>query len=489
MARQRGPYYVGEPVVVQLGVSRVDASVDVTCKLKGQPPDGLTVQGPQVGRSSQSFMQNFNGRITRSETISYKFSFAATASREGEFLVGPFEVTIGGKSQEIDGEAIQFGKLDSDPDMQIEFSLPQQSVYVGQEVPLTIRWSLAGDINTVRHAFANLQIRSPLFDQFPFQDAPPRTRTTLTIATAKGGVEIDADVTQEKINGRDFIVVTGTRTLVPDTPGQYPSIPITCRTRKVTEWGRDFFGDVRPAGDVPALAAGKPLNLTVKAIPLSGRPTGYSGAIGRGFSIDVSANRSVVRVGDPISLTITIRGDGNLESVSLPLLETNEGFSANEFQIPQDQLAGTIDGNQKQFSVNIRVKDQAVTQIPAIAFSWFDPNEERFATATSKPIALQVMETQVISAADVVSSATNNHASSLSDQRVTGPGSFRLRFVGYNICRSELGDYPRPRTVARQRYGGDDPQNDCDFLLCLGGNRPVWRRRGTTPGHDGQRTS
>ncbi len=425
--------------MLQVSVTGVEGSVKVDCQLKGKAPDGLTVEGPQVNHSTQRFMQRLNGRITRSETINYQFSFAATASREGDFMVGPFEVTYDGKSHEVTGEIIQFGKLDNDPDMQIAFSLPRQSIYVGQEVPLSIRWSFAGDIDTVRHAFANLQIRSPLFDQFPFRDVPPTTRTTLTIATAKGGVEIDADVSQEKVDGRDFIVVTGTRTLLPDTPGQYSSIPITCRTRKVTQWGRDLFGDSRPRRDAPALAAGEPLNLTVKDVPLTDRPPSYSGAVGRGFSIDVSADRSVVRVGDPIALTITIRGDGNLERVSVPPLETNEGLSASLFQIPQEPVAGTVDDNQKQFSVNVRVKDQAVTQIPAIAFSWFDPYEERFATAVSKPIALQVRETQVISASDVVSSAAKNQPSSEADNRSSNPASsnaaaLEMTFVGANLA-------------------------------------------------------
>ncbi len=441
VARQREPYYVGEPVVVQLSVNGVDSSVAVSCKLKGDPADGITVQGPGVNRSVQSYMQSINGKVTRSETIDYRFNFSATASREGTFVIGPFEVTYDGKVQEVAGESFQFGKLENDPDMKIEFSLPEQTIYVGQEVPLTIRWMFAGDINTVQHAFSNLQIRSPLFDQFTFRDTPSQSRTKLTIATARGGVEIDADVTKETIDGREYIVVTGKRTLVPDAPGQYPSIPITCRTRKVTEWGRDFFGDLRVRRDAPALSAGKPLSLTVKGVPLSGRPAGYSGAVGRGFSIDVSANRSVVRVGDPISLTISIRGDGNLESISLPPLESSPGLTDNLFQIPHEQPAGTINGNQKQFNVTVRVKDTQVNQIPALTFAWFDPYQERFSVTTSKPIALQVMETQVISAADVVSAAPNGSGKSGNSGNTAAANtpdpaapSAGMSFVGANLA-------------------------------------------------------
>ena len=387
LARQRGPYYVGEPVVVQVVASGFEPTAQVSCRLQGDPPAGITLQGPQVGQSSQSFTQIINGRMTSNESVDYRFSFVVTADREGEYAIGPFEVAFGSQVKTIAGTSFQFGKLESDPDMQIAFSLPQSSVYVGQEIPLTIRWSFVGELASVQYAFSNLQIRSPLFDQFTFKEQPRKTRTILTIATAKGGMEVDADVTQEERDGRRFVVVTGTLVMLPDTPGKFDSISITCRTKKATQLGRDLFGDIVARGSTPAMAAGTPLAFEVKPIPSVGRPASFSGAVGRSFSIDVSANRSVVRVGDPISLTISVRGDGNVEKVSLPSLAGVEGLPEDLFQIPAEQAAGTFDGNTKQFKINVRVKDQRVTQIPPLPFSWFDPTQEQFQTAQSRPIA------------------------------------------------------------------------------------------------------
>jgi len=78
--------------------------------------------------------------------------------------------------------------------MQIALSVSRKSVYVGQEVPVTVRWSFfADDMTAVQYAFSNLQIRSPLFDQFTFKDQPQQSRTSLIIATAKGGMEVDCE--------------------------------------------------------------------------------------------------------------------------------------------------------------------------------------------------------------------------------------------------------------------------------------------------------
>ena len=373
--------------------------------------------------------------MTRKDTIDYEFSFVVTSTREGEFEIGPFEFTSNGESEEVSGTLFRFGKLEPDPDMEIEFQLDRDTMFVGERIPISIRWAFAGNIDEVQYAFSNLQIRSPLFDQFSFQDKPRQTRTTLTLATAKGNVEVDAVVTQEKKDGKEFIVVTGQRTLVADFSGTFEAIPITCRTKKATRWARDLFGGRSARGAVPALSRGNPISLTVKPVPSNGRPESFAGAVGQGFSVDVAANRSVVRVGDPISLTIKIQGDGNLEAISLPDLNEQMGLSPDDFQVSTEQLSGTVSGNTKQFNVSVRVKNQGVTQIPALAYSWFDPVNERFSSTESKPIALQVMETKIVSSSDVVSRSGSNPSETSVDAAVNNEAAKNsVSFAGANLA-------------------------------------------------------
>ncbi len=425
-----GPYYVGWPVQVTFVFKDVDSKVNVDCRLKDAPPNGITVQGPEVESSSTSFGLNINGRKSSHQSTDYVYRFNVTADREGKFTIGPFLVIANGQKREFEGAEFEFGKLSDDSDMQVSVSLPGPTVYVGQDVPVKIRWSFTGEPRVVEHAFAKLQIRSPLFDQFPFRDQQRQSRTALLITTAKGTVAVDAKVTQEQIDGRSFVVLTGTRTMVADTPGTFQDIPVTCRTQRITGWQRNFFGDLSPVSVAPALAAGEPVSLTVKPIPQSGRPPSFSGAVGRGFSVEASANRSVVRVGDPISLNITIRGDGDLSRIALPPLDRNEGLAPDLFQLPSEPAPGQVAGNAKQFNVTVRVKDQSVGQIPALAFSWFDPYREQFDTALTSPIALQVMETQVVSASDVVAAqpavGSNREQSQApsGDATAGGAGSF-----------------------------------------------------------------
>jgi hypothetical protein len=399
-------------MVVQIQVNGVQAEQDVACRLnQAVLPEGIRVEGPQVGQSKSSFTQIINGRITSRESVSFKYNFQITAEQPGLVTIGPFSVEIDSKSESVEGVEVEFEELQEDPDMNLELSLPRENIYIGEQVPLTIRWLFSGDRDGLQYAFSNLQIRSPLFEQLTFVDAEVNSRTTLSIVTAQGVVELDASVGQEQVNGRNYVVVTGQRLFIAESPGDFANIPASCRTQRVTRWGRDIFGDPRPREVAPALARATPLSFRVLPIPRDNRPHSFAGAVGSGYTLDVSLNRSVVSVGDPIALDIKISGDGDLERCALPPLV--HSLNAAQFQLPAEVPVGEVIGNVKQFKVNVRVKDAAVTQLPSIELAWFDPRQAQFVTTRSKPIALQVNEAQIVSAADVVTapSATSSSGS------------------------------------------------------------------------------
>ena len=113
----RGPYYVGEPVVLQVLVNGAQADQEVDCQLEGTPPAELAIQGPQVSQSKSSLTQIINGRVTSHESISYHFNFSVTSSQVGSYRIGPFAIVIDGQRQTIDGADIEFQRLQDDPNM------------------------------------------------------------------------------------------------------------------------------------------------------------------------------------------------------------------------------------------------------------------------------------------------------------------------------------------------------------------------------------
>ncbi|HVX11229.1 MAG TPA: BatD family protein [Pirellulales bacterium] len=421
VATQQPPHYAGDPVVIQFTVEGFEEEPQPTCTVdtpSGELAAGLrgqmTASNPNV--FSQIIQQN--GQLYRSKRVTYQIQYLVTAEQPGEYQVGPFAIQQGSRVVKADAVSMSFQAVPLDPKMRVRLVLPDRPVYPDQRVPIDIEWWYAENLENV----LKLSIYSPVFDQFHFAAAPPRTRgsSQLPIDTKDGQIALPATAREEKVDGRRFVVVTANRTLIPDRPGEFTLAPITATVRKATERARsrgpfadfdDLFGGSllgemegrgQPTRTALARAEGEPQKLVVKPFPTDGRPESFVGAVGSGFSIDVVADRTVVRVGDPIGLDITLRGNGNVENASLPALSADDGMNPDQFHLPEGDASGTVADGAKRFHVSVRVTDESVGEIPALAYSWFDPETESYQTARSKPIALRVMPAQLVSAGDVV---------------------------------------------------------------------------------------
>lgn len=415
VAVSRGPHYVGLPAMVRVTVAGFEEQPEPQCELV-EPPEGIL--GKTVAVSPQVYSQivRRNGRVFQSRSVTHVVQFAITADVAGKFRLGPLVLSQGGIRYETEPIELEFQEVPRDPNMRILLKLPKGPVYPDQRVPVEIQWWYAGEIRDVQ----SLQIHSELFDKLPFlpDGEPERGQSRMPIETAQGRIGLPATAAQRAYQERQYTVLTARRTLVPQRPGTYVLAPITATVERATEWERrgafdDFgpggslfdqvLGGRRPRKTELSRAVGEPLELEVREFPRAGRPDSFAGAVGRGFSLEVTAGRTVVRVGDPIPLTVRLRGAGNLENASLPSLSADRGLAPEQFRWPDSEITGTLAGNVKTFQVSVRVEDEAVTEIPALAYSWFDPEAGEYRTTHSKPVALRVMPARVVSAKDVVS--------------------------------------------------------------------------------------
>ena len=398
LSQQEGPYYVGEPILIRVTAKDFEEDPPPQCQ-PGTLSAGLSVELAGVRPSVSSFTQVINGRVSTRRTVVYAFDFHATATKPGTYRIPPFTVSGGGHKAKTNATDLVIQTIQSDGDMRVVLGLPGGAIYPGQRVPIEIQWWYAGDVKDVR----NLVIRSPLFDQFSFVDeAFTRGDTVLPIQTKQGVLQIKANVDRRTLDGRTFIVLSAKRQLIVDKTESVQLAPITASVEKVTRWGRGFFGRREPAATAKLRAVGKPQTLTVRSLPLDQAPASFAGAVGVGFTIAVEADRTVVQVGDPIVLNVTLRGEGNLSEAGPPLLSAAGVLDSTLFRTSQGDVAGEVTEGRKRFSMTVRVLDEGASEIPSIPYTWFDPGRERFETAMSEPIALRVLPGKVVSAGDVV---------------------------------------------------------------------------------------
>ncbi|MFK7738147.1 MAG: hypothetical protein AB8B50_19120 [Pirellulaceae bacterium] len=419
----KGPHYVGNASSVTISVVLTSNVSQLNCRYAGNDAQ-VRVSEPSVRRSSFS-------SFSRSE-LRAEYTFSVTSLRKGEVEIGPFVVEVNGQEEVIEGTKLEFEDLEDDPDLSIRLEIPDKRIFVGERVPVNVVWTFTGEREELESVFSNLVIRSNLFDQVSFVKEAPKTRQVFEFETAKGSEAVDASGTTVELDGKIGYEFTATRTMVAEGPGVLEDIQVSGLTQRVTAWRRTVFG-VRPIDQRPALATSEPMTLEILPLPTEGQPSNFSGAVGKGFSVEASTNRSVVRVGDPISLEVTIRGDGNLESLESPIQSENDALPSDLFQLPDEPTSGTFTGKAKQFQIPIRVNSESVQQLPALPFAWFDPETETYETTFSKPIALQVMKAQVVSADDVVAARKDEPTQANSPaEQLTSQSS--LNFVGANLA-------------------------------------------------------
>ena len=150
-----------------------------------------------------------------------------------------------------------------------------------------------------------------------------------------------------------------------------------------------FFNNFFPSYQEKNVKVASPAQqLTVLPLPEEGKPADFSGAIGD-FHLSVSANPVELAPGDPITLNMTVSGQGNFDRVQAPKLSTEKGWKTYS---PSSEFLkdGGPGQGKKVFEQALVAKDSSLKEIPAILFSYFDPATATYKTLSAKPIPLTI---------------------------------------------------------------------------------------------------
>ena len=147
----------------------------------------------------------------------------------------------------------------------------------------------------------------------------------------------------------------------------------------------------------PVERSTEPVKMTIKPLPVVGKPEGFTGAVGK-YTMDVLAKPTKLKVGDPITLAINIRGEGNIQTIGEPLLapEGMKDFKAYNFEA-KVTITGRGHGikGEKLFNKVIEPQSEDSGVIPGISFSYFDPELEKYKTITHAPIPIEVEHSEI----------------------------------------------------------------------------------------------
>lgn len=217
----------------------------------------------------------------------------------------------------------------------------------------------------------------------------------------------DKVMTVEQLNGKLFDVHTIRQVqLYPLQAGQFTIDPMEIRNsvefsrsavnrkteQQVTEGVSGNYDRItgQGAATFETNISTEPVTIHVKPSPVPAKPVDFNGATGK-FSISASVEKDELAKNEEGYLVITIKGKGNFPQLSAPVIEWPAGIEGFEPAISEstDKSTVPLEGT-KTFRYSFVSSKPGNYTLPAIKFSFFDPDTNRYKTIAATPASLLI---------------------------------------------------------------------------------------------------
>lgn len=365
-----------QPRLLRMGESATGTITfhDVQNAPQIQFPDipGLSISGPRIS----SNMSVINGARSSSVALSYQIF----PTRAGAYTIGPYNLEFNGET----------------------FSLPA--------ISLDVR--AADDKNagasTNEMFFVNLEIASTnlfihqVFDIILKIYTAPEVNIDSRIQIIGGLPESGFHVanyeeiqsSREVVNGSIYNVRQFRGQAQALTSGTFvlqPQMRLNVLTPRKDRNRDPFFGSFFDSGyqSTPVDLTTPPHPVTIRPIPTAGRPTGYTGAVGQ-FGFDVVVKPTVLTAGEPITVTTTLQGAGNIALLQPPTYRDTDLFKTYDARQSDQRTSADQREGLKVFDQVVIPRSENLKELPALEFSYFDPIAARYRTISKGPFPLTV---------------------------------------------------------------------------------------------------
>ncbi len=378
-----------QPRVLRLGEA---AQLTVTVQGDNGPPAppiaGLTdvdIAGPSV--SSMSSIVNFTRNLSAS------FTYHIVPRRSGTFKLGPFDYKIGDRMFKLKEIELQIAAPTPAPAPATAAGGPPQQATLNDLV--FARLDMAPTNIYVNQSFEltlSILFRNVRLDNgFSLNNWAP---TGLTLSQFG---EMPAQRTM--LNGQVY-EVRQFRCQARALAASHQRLAPTVRGAIVTQGERrrrggpfddPFFDNVfgRNVQTQPIEIATQPLEFDVHSLPEAGRPANFGGAVGH-FTLEAQVKPNDGAVGDPVTLTARIAGNGNFDSIAFPMLANSDQFKTYEAKMTSKELDGSQLAGSKTFEQIIIPRTMEANRVPAIGFSFFDIDKGQYTSLTAGPFELKL---------------------------------------------------------------------------------------------------
>ena len=358
----------------------------------------FSVQGPQQSTSRNVQWVNGDVKTVSTTTLVYyvvagtpgTYTIPAATFESRKVTVSSPEkqivITAGGSSQAAAGQGQQQGQSQSantgespsaGTDVSMKILLSEREVYFGEPVTGTLKLYTRINLSGIQ------ELRYPDFKGFLKEDieTPPlRSLETEVI----DGVQYGTGVIQRFV-------------LYPQVSGELRIDPaeMTVLVQERTGTRDPFFDDpffdnfFSSVSTVPRKVATLPVTVRVKPLP-EPRPADFHGAVGS-FTMESSISGTDAKLNDAITMTVTLRGTGNLNLAGEPVINFPQGIEKYDPKVTL-RGGGTATGT-KVFEYLLIPRNTGTFEIPPVSYSVFDPRQGKYVTLRAGGFSVSVTGT------------------------------------------------------------------------------------------------
>lgn len=257
----------------------------------------------------------------------------------------------------------QTARIDEREGINFASGLSPQRVYVGQQATYEIGIFLSDELRSRLR-------RNPQF-------VPPDVRSMIAY-----DLPVSSRPFVRREGSRVYDVHVFARALFPLTPGVHEIG--AARLEYAVPLSSSIF-----AREESHTARSTPHRLVTLEPPLAGRPVDFSGAVGR-LGLGARLDTVSPRVGDPLLLTVAVRGIGNVSLFPRPALSVPWAQAVpGPERVRIDSTSALISGI-KEFDWLLTPATAGTHRVPSVRYPYFNPYTESYEVAITQPLDVDV---------------------------------------------------------------------------------------------------
>ncbi len=350
----------------------------LTVKVSGagmRPPELKLAPMPEF-RIAGTPRTSTSTRIENFQTsFSVSYTYILVPQKEGSFDVGAVTVEHEGKKYSAPATTVKVVKdavtqqqqrlphaeaghtaQSQNPDIFVNLKADKTECFIGEQI--TVSFEVMN-----RLTLADMQYTPPSFTGFWSVELPQSPKSI----RLSGGRQYE----HQAVNTVIFPTTAGIYTIEPATLSVTTLGGFFSRGRRL-ELKSDSF------------------SITVKPLPEKGKSNNFSGAVGD-FKLSAAVDTKTVKVGDVVTVKITVIGKGNLDLVTDISEPDLSAFKTYDPRVT-DQISdsGQVVGGAKTWEYVIVPRQQGKAIIGPFTLSYFNPADGQYHRASTDPIELIV---------------------------------------------------------------------------------------------------